>query len=106
YGKHPAISSFALVNQSGGKIISCVSHSNLYAKQTYDSHCGGIAYDNKGTIVDCEADGTLLGDHTSGNSGNHSGGIACYNSGNIQMSTYTGSSSVPLVYENFGVIVQ
>ncbi|MCQ2463538.1 MAG: Ig-like domain-containing protein, partial [Clostridia bacterium] len=93
-------SGYTRYNAPGAKIISCVSHVDLICTNNSStwSRSGGIASDNDGTIIDCEADGTF--------SGKNIGGIAGYNKGNIQSSSYTGPTSVPLVYNNTGVIIQ
>lgn len=88
-------------NAQSGKIISCVSHTNVTSSSNDEVYAGGIVARNDGMINDCEADGTIT---VTANNGKFAGGIACINNSQIIGCSYTGTSSVNVCSKNTGTI--
>lgn len=92
-------------NQPTGKIISCISHTEVKAVGgIFDGGCaGGIAATNNGLITGCEADNIVSATDFS-NKIAIQGGIAGTNNGQILSSYYTGESNVNIAGKNNGAI--
>lgn len=89
-----------------GKVISCESHVNISAETKGVACAGGIVGRNKGLVSDCEADGEIFAEGYGYLSEAHEfpAGIAGKNEGQIMRCVYTGTSDVPLVGINEGII--
>lgn len=89
-------------NGQSGKIVSCVSHTNVTAI-TSQSYCyaGGVVATNDGMINGCEADGLIS---VSGYNYKYTGGIAAANNSQIIDCYYTGESTVSVAGVNKGTI--
>lgn len=100
------------LNNANGKIISCISHTNTKAINTYyvtgsdwQAQAGGIASQNSGMINGCEFDGTI--DTIQGRNGTvkgYGGSIVGDNFGQIMNCAYTGPSAIGMAGHNTGVI--
>ena len=90
----------AAYNAQSGKIISCTSNTTCKAfSDEWDNYAkaAGMVVKNEGSIIDCEAQGTMDAEY--------SAQLVVINSGNIQSCCYTGTQQINFVRENTGVIV-
>ena len=98
-------------NHEKGKIISCVSHTNVKSSNTryangneWKSQAGGIASQNSGMISGCEADGTVTSIRGTDGYTGFQGGLVANNLGQIINCSYTGSSDVQMTGNNTGIV--
>lgn len=108
YGIRPVIGGIASFNAKEGKIIDCVSETNIKTTPGVGdsiAYCGGIAGKNEGLISGCEATGELIFEKKYSTGGVRFGGVVGLNDGQVISSNYTGSSSVNTVGINNGTIV-